>query len=116
MPFGDCVHNLRSALDHLVYQRALLHSGRELTDEEALCTSFPICSKPLKLDALSGIGLLRERDAARIREVQPYNALNQEIWGAEAGFPFVPIRVSPCCTTEQARTLVIQPRGRKVDK
>ncbi|MGA6970040.1 MAG: hypothetical protein WBY93_00300 [Candidatus Binatus sp.] len=38
---GDCVHNLRSSLDHLVYSLAIKNRSG-LTDEEAAETSFPI--------------------------------------------------------------------------
>jgi len=38
---GDCVHNLRSALDHLAFQLAIGHSG-SLTEQQARNVSFPI--------------------------------------------------------------------------
>jgi hypothetical protein len=37
---GDCVHNLRSALDHLVYQLAVLNGTSKSAAEK---TMFPIC-------------------------------------------------------------------------
>lgn len=37
---GDCIHNLRSALDHLVFQLALLNKAGT---ESASKTAFPIC-------------------------------------------------------------------------
>jgi hypothetical protein len=40
---GDCVHNARSALDHLVYQLAILNHAPE---ESARKTSFPVCLIP----------------------------------------------------------------------
>lgn len=40
---GDCIHNARSALDHLVYQLALLNKSPQ---EAASKTSFPICLTP----------------------------------------------------------------------
>src|SRR6266511_2429033 len=39
---GDCLHNLRSALDHVVWQLALLHLQRQPTDKEARRIQFPI--------------------------------------------------------------------------
>ncbi len=39
---GDCVHNLRSALDHAVWQLALIHLQRQPTDKEARKIQFPI--------------------------------------------------------------------------
>jgi hypothetical protein len=43
MIIGDCVHNLRSALDHLVYQLAILNGAGP---DAASQTSFPIYLKP----------------------------------------------------------------------
>src|SRR5215469_2798136 len=39
LTIGDCIHNLRSALDHLVYQLAIQHG---VSDEFADKTFFPI--------------------------------------------------------------------------
>jgi hypothetical protein len=39
---GDCLHNLRSALDHLTWQLALLHLKRAPTETEAPSIQFPI--------------------------------------------------------------------------
>jgi len=39
---GDCLHNLRSALDHLVFQLAIEHQGRVLSQTEGQAGSFPI--------------------------------------------------------------------------
>jgi len=39
---GDAVHNLRCALDHLWWQLAIDHLGRQPTDEEAREIQFPI--------------------------------------------------------------------------
>ena len=38
---GDTVHNLRSALDRLAYQLALLHTGGDIQDPSRI--QFPIC-------------------------------------------------------------------------
>ena len=40
---GDCIHNARSALDHLVFQLAILNNA---SAEAATKTSFPVCLKP----------------------------------------------------------------------
>jgi hypothetical protein len=39
---GDCVYNLRCALDHLWWELAIDHLGREPTNEEAPAIQFPI--------------------------------------------------------------------------
>lgn len=40
--FGDCLHNLRSALDHVAWQLALDHLKRQPTENEARRIQFPI--------------------------------------------------------------------------
>lgn len=40
---GDCVHNLRSALDHAVFALSVKAAGRDLTEGEARDPAFPIC-------------------------------------------------------------------------
>jgi hypothetical protein len=40
---GDCVHNLRSALDHAVFGLSLACAGHELTEEEQRLPAFPAC-------------------------------------------------------------------------
>jgi hypothetical protein len=61
---GDCVHNLRSCLDHLVYQLTLTNLGEVLDD-----TSFPILETEEAFDEKS------HRDFSRgtwpIRGIQP---------------------------------------------
>jgi len=80
---GDCIHNLRSALDHLVYQLALLGQARALTDGEARSTSFPVFDDRDRFRE-SGQGrlkLLRMGEQTRIAELQPFNAWDASIWG-----------------------------------
>lgn len=69
---GDAIHNLRSALDHLVYQladKAGTGAGPH--------TAFPVCNDPKqywgqKETLLRGVV---ERHRARIEAVQPYNVV-----------------------------------------
>jgi len=42
---GECVYNLRCALDHLWWALAIDHLGREPTDVEAKAIQFPILTK-----------------------------------------------------------------------
>ena len=81
---GDCVHNMRTALDHLVFQLAILGQGRNLTDKEAGSCSFPIYDDPSKFPDPSKSGpikLLRRGEQTRITELQPFNAWDASIWG-----------------------------------
>jgi hypothetical protein len=75
--FGDAVHNLRSALDHLVWQLVLLDSQREGTEDN----QFPIASEggrywsasrkgqSLRDWRLNGVSETHKREIDR---VQPY--------------------------------------------
>jgi hypothetical protein len=81
---GDCIHNLRSALDHLVYQLALKNkSVKKFADK----TFFPIYLTDTKFDDrveklvkpfISGPAL------TKIKECQPYSAYDvpdeSDIW------------------------------------
>jgi hypothetical protein len=80
---GDVIHNLRSALDHLVYQLAVEHTNDNIVDPNA--TQFPICDRrgrsPDK-KGRGGSGFRREAKRhlgevdllhrARIESFQPY--------------------------------------------
>jgi hypothetical protein len=72
---GDIVHNLRSALDHLVCQLALLN-GKPLS----CCagTYFPTCLNPTDFARAKSIleSLLFTKAFAMIEGLQPYNATN----------------------------------------
>ena len=57
---GDCLHNAASALDHLAYQLAILHTG-PLPPDLARDTHFPIYESPRATyvsDGGGGLGLL----------------------------------------------------------
>ena len=69
---GDAIHNLRSALDHLAYQLAIIGTG------PGRYTQFPIFEDPDKYRdnedrLLKGIG---EGHRAQIKTLQPYHARN----------------------------------------
>ena len=73
---GDCIHNARSALDHLVYQLAILNGA---SDEAASKTSFPIYLTPRKFK--NGVGskiapFISDTALAEIEKLQPYAAGN----------------------------------------
>jgi len=70
---GDCVHNLRSALDHLVYQLAILNGAGS---DAASKTAFPIY---LKSKAFKNVvddkvaPFISSAALAEIEALQPYN-------------------------------------------
>jgi hypothetical protein len=81
---GDCIHNLRSALDNLAFELALAYKGAPLPSDIEGKSGFPIflTENPAKLDdMLSGV----HPDAKAIIEgLQPYNrwkrATNDPLW------------------------------------
>jgi hypothetical protein len=81
---GDYLFNLRSALDHLVCQFALLDTGGAATCER---TQFPICSSPTNFVNKQGTWLLglSPGHVADIERLQPYHR------GAQAGDHFLSI-------------------------
>jgi hypothetical protein len=71
---GECVHNLRSALDHLVCQLTLLDGG---TMDDCSQTQFPIASKSeaqFEQMANHRIPKLSRWHRAMIKRAQPYRA------------------------------------------
>ncbi len=68
---GDTIHNLRSALDHLIYQLAALDPDTARGDK----TQYPIFDDPEKFDAMPTYYLegVPDRYRAMLRTAQPYN-------------------------------------------
>lgn len=68
---GECLHNLRSALDYLVWQLVLANPPQEPTSRNM----FPICSSPelfaeqLKRGRLNGVALQAQ---SAIKDLQPF--------------------------------------------
>lgn len=71
---GDCVHNLRSALDHLVYQLAILNGAGP---DAASKTAFPIYLKPNVFKNVVNdkvAPFISSTALTEIEALQPYNA------------------------------------------
>lgn len=69
---GDCIHNTRSALDHLVFQLAILNRASGAAAEK---TAFPICLTPEKFrDATKGkvAPFISGTALTEIEKLQPY--------------------------------------------
>lgn len=81
---GDCAHNARSALEHLVYQLAVRSLGRELTDDEAKKPQFFVVEDQTKWrdveKRLAKLGMAPEF-LDRLEQIQPYNGWDERIWG-----------------------------------
>jgi len=72
---GEITHNLRSALNYLVYQLALLNGSNKLTSvAQDKRLQFPIFlkSKEFRAKGKNMIKLLRPEHKARIERLQPY--------------------------------------------
>jgi hypothetical protein len=73
---GDCLFNFRSALDHLAYDLALAHTGRQrpLTDREERGSEFPIFwERAGRTDEFDRkIGAIHPEARKLIEDMQPY--------------------------------------------
>lgn len=71
---GDCLHNLRSALDHLICQLTLLDGG---TMADCTKTQYPIASESEEqFEGMANyrIPKLSKRHRAMVKQTQPYRA------------------------------------------
>jgi hypothetical protein len=70
---GDCIHNLRSALDHFVYAAAIHETGQEPPVDKKIL-QFPITDDPTEFSKQSWrVRSLGAGVRAEIERVQPYN-------------------------------------------
>jgi len=70
---GDCVHNLRSALDNLVYAVAIYQTGKSPPQDEKVL-QFPIVSKQANFSGqVYRIKSLSPAVQTEIEKLQPYN-------------------------------------------
>jgi len=81
MVIGDCIHNLRCVLDHLVWQLAHKLSPNR-TDQERRRNMFPICWSPGEFKdqvARKRLNGLPRKAVKLIESVQPYRARNDAL-------------------------------------
>jgi hypothetical protein len=72
---GDCLHNAASALDHLAFQLAILHTGT-LTSDLARTTHFPIYGTPQEFrDNLPKLRAIGPDQVAPLERLQPYHGI-----------------------------------------
>ena len=79
---GEITHDLRSALDNLVYQLALLGSdpktvAKDTSIQFPMFLHFDAGKSNFKKSRQRMIGLLRREDQARIERLQPYHRRNR---------------------------------------
>jgi len=74
---GDCLFNLRSALDHLALALARAYSARNgvtMTPKQVRGSAFPIFSRPMEVkDEEERIGCIDPAACAEIKALQPYH-------------------------------------------
>jgi hypothetical protein len=71
--FGDAVHNLRCALDHLMWQLAVIHLRRQPTTAEAKQIQFPVVSRAKDFTRSNRfLRHIRNADIDRLKPFQPY--------------------------------------------
>jgi hypothetical protein len=72
---GDCIHNLRAALDNLVYELALAHHGGRVPPDFEVKLQFPIFDHSAKFASKGKnmIGGIAPAAQAIIEELQPYH-------------------------------------------
>jgi len=78
---GDALHNLRGALDHLIYGLAAAQTGKDPPDDYNKL-AFPICSEPKFFPGACKrrLSSLSSDTQAAIERTQPYNRLNPGEW------------------------------------
>ena len=74
---GDAVHNLRSVLDHIVYQLVAVNGGKPNTQ-----TCFPIFDNPddYKTKSPGKIKGMSQAAAERIDAIKPYKGASLYLW------------------------------------
>lgn len=75
---GDCLHNLRSSLDYLIWQLVLAHPPHQPTGR----TMFPICSSVESFNSQLKRGRLRgvpQGAVAAVEALQPFDALHHPL-------------------------------------
>lgn len=100
---GDCIHNLRAALDHAVYALSVASLGRELSPRESRATAYPVCDTQDDWTAAQKTMLrfLAPRPTEAIR-------LSQPMLAPEGARPTMPLRlISDLDNADKHRALLV---------
>ena len=73
LTLGECIHNLRCALDYVTWQLALKRKGREPTRREAQQISFPISDRPEWFAGAAVLAHIDDEAAAELALHQLYS-------------------------------------------
>jgi len=74
---GDAIHDLRSALDHLIWQLATVHLGRVPTNRQAPNIQFPEVRRLKDFTGHRNLRYIDTSDIDRLKPFQPYKRLNR---------------------------------------
>jgi len=69
---GDAIHDLRSALDHLMWQLAIVYLGRQPNRREAPNIQFPVIRKLREFNGHRYLRYVQLADVNRLKPFQPY--------------------------------------------
>jgi hypothetical protein len=89
---GDAIHNLRSSLDHLVFQLAIAHTSGVLNDERGI--RFPIAANQASFEKAAGRALkaLSAAHITIIESFQPYHPYQARLqYSEQMGGHFHPL-------------------------
>lgn len=95
---GDVAHNLRSALDHAVWELARRKLGREPTTEEARDIRFPVAKTERAFKAAPVLRYLSGDAVTALKRLQPYRP--------REGAQYTPIATLNWLVKAQQRTLL----------
>lgn len=72
LTLGECIHNLRGALEYITWQLAWKAKRREPTPKEAKQIQFPICNEPEWFSGSAVLGHVEDEAAKELALHQPY--------------------------------------------
>jgi len=107
MILGDCLHNARTALDYVMVRLVARVERQEPKDVESV--TFPIQTDP---EIFRSVTKKFRNDTsfsgylARIEDLQPFNYLNESVWGAHGcGVPIALRRLSSLDNQDKHRII-----------
>lgn len=74
---GDAIHDMRSALDHLMYQLAIAFLGRKPKESECHNIQFPAIKRLKDFNKHRFLKYVRPDDIAKLKPFQPYKRLKK---------------------------------------
>ena len=76
---GDIVHNMRSALDHLVFELALLHTGGKVARPDRTQFTIRDCNDRFERAAAQDLAEVAPQHRDLIEKFQPYHTMDADV-------------------------------------